>query len=284
MELNFLLDNTYFVMNKLILSKTEDVFKLSYVDFMALLEERNRPPGGKDSIRRIAINSFLTKHSNVLHIGCNTGISTRLIASYSKCKAIGIDIAPSMITTAKKITKTENMEENVSFEVQNSRELKFKNASFDLIFSAGSVAFMNNKKEVVDEAVRVLKEYGFLADVVMFYQKTPPDDLIKQMNSLMNINIQKWDISFWKKLYSHQNLSIHYTYSGKFKVPSKNQIKSYCNEMTRNLPYNKAIKSAIYQRLFDIMELFAENHKYLAYAILMYQKTPIEDQVDLFGK
>lgn len=266
------------------ITKADDIDKLSYVDFLALLKERNRPPGGKDSIRRIALNTFVNDKSRVLHIGCNTGMSTRLISSYTKCRVCGIDISPSMINVAKRITKAEKLSDRVKFEVQDAEKLKFSNASFDLVFSAGSIAFMSNRQRVISEILRVLKYYGFFADTVMYYKRTPPDSLINSLNKTMRIKIQKWDLSYWKNIYENDYLNKHYEFKGNFSVPTTAEIENYCASMTKNLPYNEEVKSAAYSRLYKTMRLFAENHKYLAYAILIYQKSPKKEQVSLFGQ
>lgn len=270
-------------MKKQLIDKPDHISSLSYVDFMALLEECNRPPGGKNSIRRIAINSFLTKDSKVLHIGCNTGTSTRAISSYTSCDIHGIDIAPTMIKAAKKLTKEELLDSRVKFSVQNAERLTFKNSVFDLVFSAGSIAFMKDHKKVVDEILRVLKVYGFFSDTVMYYKKYPPTKLINILNRTMGISIRKWDLSYWKNLYKHKNLNDHYVFKDSFNVPSDSEIKKYSFEMTRKLPFNKSVRSAANDRLYKTMKLFSENNKYLAYAILIYQKTPVEEQISLFG-
>jgi len=271
-------------MRRKIITKPEDIEKLSYVDFLAFLKERNRPPGGKDTIRRVVLNTFVNNKSRVLHIGCNTGISTRLISSYTKCRVYGIDIAPSMIDTAKRITKAEKLSDRVKFMVQNAERLKFDNESFDLVFSAGSVAFMSNRNRVISEVLRVLKCYGFFADTVMYYKKNPPTSLICRLNETMGTKIQKWDLSYWKGIYENDYLARHYEFRGNFDVPSTARIKSYCISMTKDLPYNREVKAAAYSKLHKIMKLFAENHKYLAYAIIIYQKTPKKEQVSLFGE
>ena len=53
--------------------KKEDLDKISYTDFVSLICEENRPSGGKFTIREIAKNSFITKDSKVLEIGCTNG-------------------------------------------------------------------------------------------------------------------------------------------------------------------------------------------------------------------
>ena len=80
----------------------EKIKKMSYVDLMAFLGEVNRPPGGKNSIRLLVQNCFITKDSKVLDIGRNTGYVSFEIAHLARCSVVGIDINKNMIEVAKK--------------------------------------------------------------------------------------------------------------------------------------------------------------------------------------
>jgi len=53
--------------------------------------------------------------------------------------------------------------------------------------------------------------------------------------------------------------------------------------MTRQKKLNKETKKELVKRLTNAMTLFNENHKYLAYAIFILRKRPIEEQISLFG-
>ena len=83
----------------------EEIRKMSYVELMAFLGEINRPPGGKDSIRQLVQNCFITKESSVLDVGCNTGYCTFEVAHLVKCRVVGVDISPAMIETAREFQK-----------------------------------------------------------------------------------------------------------------------------------------------------------------------------------
>lgn len=266
------------------LRNPKDIEKIPYVEFMALINESNRAPGGSDSIRRIALNSFLNKKSYILHIGCNTGLSTRQIIRFIKCKGIGIDLSELMIKAAKGITKEEKLNKYIKFYTCDARKTSFPDETFDLVFSPGSIAFMDNRREVLKEAMRVLKLYGFYADIPMYYKKSPPQKLIDRLNLLLGIQIQKWDLSFWEETYNDPQLELTYKYIGDFEIPDTSRIKAYCNKLCNNLNYPNAVRNAIEARLYETMKLFSENHKYLGYSVLIYQKVFKKEQISLFGK
>ena len=147
--------------------------EMSYVDLMAFLQEVNRPPGGKDSIRVVVQNCFITKDSRVLDIGCNTGYCSFEIAHLVKCSVTGIDINPEMVKTAKKFQKEDQLGSLIKFKVANAMNLPFKNEVFDVVISGGSTAFINNKEKAKKEYKKVLKPWGFIADINFYYRKKP---------------------------------------------------------------------------------------------------------------
>ena len=74
-----------------------EIEKLSYTDFVSLLQEENRPPGGKKTVREVILNSFVDRQSNVLEIGCTNGFTSLEIARLIGCQVIGVDISSSSI-------------------------------------------------------------------------------------------------------------------------------------------------------------------------------------------
>lgn len=111
---------------------SQKISKMSYVKLMAFLEEVNRPPGGKDSIRVAVQNCFITKDSKVLDIGCNTGYCSFEIVHLSRCSVTGIDISPVMIRTAKKFQKEDPLGNLIKFRVADAMHLPFTKKMFDV--------------------------------------------------------------------------------------------------------------------------------------------------------
>lgn len=95
----------------------EQIEKMNYTDLMAFLEEVNRPPGGKDSVRTLIQNCFLNTTSKVLDIGCNTGYISFEIAHIARCKVMGVDINENMIKKAEKTRKKDLFGYLVKFKI-----------------------------------------------------------------------------------------------------------------------------------------------------------------------
>lgn len=143
----------------------QKISKMSYVELMAFLEEVNRPPGGKNSIRVAVQNCFITKDSKVLDIGCNTGYCSFEIARLSRCLVTGIDISPAMIMAAKKFQEEDPLGNLIKFRVADAMYLPFAKEMFDVVISGRSTAFIENKERAIKEYARVLKPWGFIADI-----------------------------------------------------------------------------------------------------------------------
>lgn len=270
------------------LTKNE-IRKMNYVDFLALLNETNRPPGGKDSVRRMAINSFINNTSRVLHSGCNTGYCSFEITHLTKCKVNAIDVNKNMVAVGEKKLKSEPaiFKKNISFSVGDAHKLKFKSNYFDLVFSGGSTAFMRNPSQVVKEYKRVCRPYGFVGDMCMFYKKKPPISLLNKINQLLKIDIKPWDKQYWLSLYENEGLELFYDYTDNMPYdPTKKEVKEYCEKMVRSAFVGQdedVVKLGI-KKFFGYMSLFNENHKYIAYSVLLFRKDVVREQVALFGK
>lgn len=261
----------------------QKIKRMSYIELMAFLEEVNRPPGGKNSIRQVVQNCFITKDSKVLDVGSNTGYCSFETAHLTKCRVIGVDINPDMIKTAKKLQKADPLGYLMKFMVADATRLPFKNETFDLVISGGSTAFIDNKEKAIQEYKRVLIPWGFIADINFFYKIKPPIKLIKKLNKLMDINIESWDINYWLNLYKRCGLEEYFIYTNNVKQTSRDEIKNYCFEIVRQKKIDKEIQLKLVKRLINIVTLFNENHKYLAYGVFILRKRPIKEQISLFG-
>ena len=265
---------------------SEDLQKMDYVSFMGLLDENNRPPGGKKSIREILINTFISKESKVLHVGCNTGYSSFEIMHLTKCHVTGIDLNQNMIASGKNkiLLDHDQIQHKIDFQIGDASQLKFENESFDLVFSAGSTAFMANRKQCLIEFKRVCKFYGFVADTFLFYSSKPPAGLIQKINQAINIQIQEWDDKYW--LNAYQEIGLENYYYEKYQMdffPSENDVKEYCEKLIKESSLKPELWEVAISKLFDYMSLFNENHKYLSYGVAIFRKPFLKNQISLFG-
>jgi ubiquinone/menaquinone biosynthesis C-methylase UbiE len=103
---------------------------------------------------------------HVLDVGCGTGYLLRVLAGrYPKARELaGIDAAPNMIETAKRITD----DERLTFATGVAEHLPFDDASMDLVVSSTSFDHWSDQGAGLAECARVLRPGGYLVLVDQF--------------------------------------------------------------------------------------------------------------------
>lgn len=247
---------------------------MGYVDFMAALDEINRPPGGKESIRELVLNTFLTKDSNVLDVGCNTGYCAFEIANLAKCKVVGLDINKNMIRTAASLKEMHytSLKGKVTFLQGNGMKLPFEDNTFDLVMSGGSTAFIPDIQRALHEYKRVCKPWGFVGDINFYYHTKPPKSLLAKMNKLLGIDIQPWDQEYWLNIYRNVGLEVYHCSFSRAKAVSNKDVIKYCIQLASQKKWGKEVTEAAISRLISTMKIFNENHKYLAFGVFILRK------------
>lgn len=272
-------------MSKISTLTVQQIRQLGYVDFMALLDETNRPPGGLRALISMLQASFLTPDSRVLDVGCNTGFCTFEISRFAKCNVTGVDINENMIATATK-NKSKYLDkkrsDKVTFKVGDAKSLDFPDSSFDLVMSGGSTAFVDDIPAAIREYSRVCKDYGLICDINFYYHKAPPTELLKKMNDTMGTNIEPWGSNYWENIYRNAGLEFISITRIPIEEVTDEKVEHYAREMSGRLGIGGEATKAVATKLLDVMKLFNENHKYLASGVFLYRKNPSPYEVTLF--
>src|SRR5690606_11991514 len=105
-------------------------------------------------------NTKVNTKGKALDFGCGVGRLTQALGKHFD-KAIGVDIAASMIKQAKELNKLKN----VSFKHVTSGDLSdFKDSSVDFIYTDIVLQHMSNEytKQYLEDMKRILKSKGVL--------------------------------------------------------------------------------------------------------------------------
>jgi len=146
---------------KKIRSFTEDeINRMSYVKFISLIKEVNKPPGGLSYLLRLIRMMGISERSSVLDVGCNTGYVSFELSHFTKCKVVGIDIDKDMIRTANKIKKFDSFKKRIVFKVADAKNLPFASNTFDFIMdlSEKHEEELDTKEKYVSENVSEKKK------------------------------------------------------------------------------------------------------------------------------
>ena len=99
----------------------------------------------------------------IVDIGSGLGGPARYIAGRFGCHVSGVDITPSFVETARKLTALLRMEGQVAFELGDGQKLPFPDAAFDGGYSQHVTMNVKDREAFFGEACRVLKPGAFFA-------------------------------------------------------------------------------------------------------------------------
>lgn len=278
-------------MGKKTLSKTvttENIQNMNYTDFIAFIDETNRCPGGKDTIRKIIQNSFINQSSRVLDIGSNTGFTSLEIAHSVKCHVEGIDISKACVEAAKAKLKQDSDEirKRVNFNVASAYEIPFPNDHFDLVVTGGATSFMNNKSKAIKEYLRVLKPWGFLSVSQLFYREKPPSALLTKLNQAIDCEIKPWSEEQWLNIYMSENpMELYFYETHKLNSVNNKQLDNYIRYFINKKHISildTEIKDAVKEKWREYLTIFNQNHKYLGFFIALFRKNIYPEEPELF--
>lgn len=269
---------------------SEYIKKLNYTDFISFIKETNRCPGGKNSIREIAQNSFLDSKSTILDVGSNTGFNSLEFAHITKSKIYGIDISKSCVNEANHLLKidTQDVQKRVSFKVGSAYDIPYKDNYFDLVMCGGATSFMDQKDKAVQEYFRVLKPWGFLATTQLFYNRKPPEKVLGDVSKIIGAQIKYLNKEDWLKILNSNNkYELYYFREHNFESKSKKDIDEYISIFLQKphiMNLEDDVKKEIHDKWLGIISTFAKNNEYLSYFVAIFRKNVYEEEKEFFTR
>jgi len=261
-----------------------EIGQMSLSELVAYSGEMNKPSGGIKTIHSIVRNAFITQESTVLEIGCNTGYSSIEISRLTGANMYGIDTIPRSIKLARQ--NAEHMGLKINFSVADATNLQFKDKSFDVVFCSNVTSFIKNKELAIANYKRVLKEYGFLVVVPIYYLRKPPASLLKKVSEELGTKIRYYTKKDWIELFEDNSLELCYSEDYTYKTNTFVEIDTYIKKVILKNPIlshtSKDIKKAIYNKYLKQFKIFNQNLGYTGFSILIYRKIPLDYQKELF--
>ena len=258
-----------------------EIKNLLYTDFISLIREENRPPGGKKTIREFLINSFINQRAKVLEVGCTNGFTSLEVARLLNCQVYGIDINQNSLENAKRRVNGEK----VRFIQGNAYNIPFKDNYFDLVICSNATSFMKEKDKAIKEYFRVTKPWGFVAACPMYYLEEPPKEIATKVSKILEspINIrtkEEW-ISLFKKTDFEIYLIKDYIFDHQRPEMIENLVKETLNKPhIINMP--KHTKKEIASRWKNTLSVFNDNLSYVGYSIILLRKRKEPEETELF--
>lgn len=261
--------------------------ELSYVQFISLLQETNRPPGGKHTVRYWITNAHISSRSRVLEIGCNTGFTSLELCRSIQCEVVGVDISEEALSVARKelLCDVGKIQRRVNFERSDVRALPFQNATFDVVICGGALSFVQELGQALSEIKRVLTPWGFLCVSPLCYRENPPDTLRNKLWTILGFEVPILSGKDWIDLVSRAGFEIYASKSLSLSPRLKKEVYEYVDNLVykTELELNDEERLAVWDRALKTYLLFNQNHQYLEAALGVFRKRHLPEERELFG-
>ena len=250
----------------------EDIARLSHVSLVSLLDEINTPPGGASSIAYIATTGkdSLTESSVMLDVGCCNGFASLEFVRLTGCRAIGIDVNPFAMDSAKRLSAESADFSKVRFLLGDAMAMPFSDGCFDLVYFGGSLSWIHDRMTALAESMRALRRGGLLALVPLYYRVKPSRSLLDEIERSTGLRLLPWTKDYWISLLQKSGFRKPDIAERTLRrVPFRaieSRIERFLNEKAALL--RDDVRMMVYERLSAVYKLFEKNNRLLDYAIV----------------
>lgn len=123
--------------------------------------------------RALAARACLRPGDRVLDAGCGVGGSAIWLAREHDVEVMGIDLAETQLTRARRYARRHGVADRATFERQDITRTAFPNNSFDVVWAIESVCHVPDKRRFLAEARRLLRPGGRLVISDGFRRRRP---------------------------------------------------------------------------------------------------------------
>ncbi|WP_330289380.1 class I SAM-dependent methyltransferase [Streptomyces sp. NBC_00576] len=254
----------------------DEVQHLNFSQTVGLVNEPNMCSGGAATIRSVLHRvPGLGVGDRILEVGSNTGFSVLEMASATKCDVHGIDIEESSVRFSRNKAAALGLD-NAHFDVGDGTRIAFPDEHFDLLFASNVTSFIPDRGRAIDEYHRVLKRFGVLAAVPIFYHRRPPARLLAEVEQAIGAPLPRFSRADWEDMFGRPGSELFFSEEYEYLDLSPEQIDAYVAAVLAqpcNDDMGQELKEAAGRRLHYFYTLFNENLGYARYAILLYRKS-----------
>lgn len=165
--------------------------KSKYLEFLSKFGVGGAHPGGMALTKQLLKNENITKHSQILDVGCGTGQTAAYLASHYKANVTGIDNNAIMVEKAQSRMAKHSLPVQI---IKGSVEqLPLAKQQFDFIIAESVLSFVN-KHKALNEIYRLLKFGGQLIAIEFTIQQELDDVSAEEIKQFYG-----FDLLFTKK-------------------------------------------------------------------------------------
>lgn len=262
-----------------------DVLKMDYNQLIGIVRETNRPPGGVNSVSRIAQRGFLHSGSRILEIGTSTGFTAIELARLVGCHITAIDINPTSLAEARDRAEMLGVAGRIRFEVQDATNLSYDDGEFDMVFCGNVTSLVSDRDKALREYSRVIKNSGYIAAIPMYYIKEPSEALLNAVSEAIHVRISPHQKAYWMEFFSREPLQAYWSEDYAFDYIDDARVDAFVQDILTR-PHLQALPSAtgevIAQRYREFMYLFRDNLSHMGYTLLLLRKELVRIDPELY--
>jgi SAM-dependent methyltransferase len=121
----------------------------------------------------------------VVDIACGKGTSAIYLAERYGCEVVGIDISEDLVAQATTLAKKKGLEGKVTFRVGDALQLPFVDNEFDAVVSQAMLVLVRDKRQSIQEALRVVKPDGYLGWLELSWKKQPTAEFLDAVSNVL---------------------------------------------------------------------------------------------------
>jgi len=250
--------------------------ELSYFELQAYVGT-TKHMGGFETTKALIELCQINKDTHVLDAGCGVGATACYLAKRYGCRVVGVDISEKMIARSSERAKRERVENSVEFRVADVRNLPFDDALFDVVICESVATFIEDKRQVASEFVRVTKSGGYVGLNEEIWLKTPPTELVEFAKRTWEIKARVPTADDWVGLLEGAGLCDIVVQTYKFDARREStQVQRYRFQDMWRMFYRTLflyIKSSAFRRYMGDRKYAPKNlFEYLGHALFVGRK------------
>ena len=263
-----------------------DIAAMNYNELIGVVRETNRPPGGVGAISLIATRTHLSASSRILEIGTSTGVTAIELARLVGCHVTAIDINDASLAEAGRRAEAAGVSHLLSFERRDAQDTGLPENEFDVVFCGNVTSLITDRGLALAEYTRLLKPWGFLAAIPMYYTEKPSSGLIERVREALQLPIEPHDRSFWMDFFCGPERRVFFTRDYQFDHVSDEAVDKFVDEILMR-PHLEELsadaRQVLARRYREHMHLFQENLAHMGFTVLLLRKEPVEVDSELFS-
>jgi arsenite methyltransferase len=246
--------------------------ELSYFALQAYIGT-TKHMGGLETTKELIELCHIGKDTYVLDVGCGAGATASYLAKAYGCRVVGVDLREAMVILSAERAQKQGVAGLVEFRVADVQDLPFDDATFDAVLCESVATFIEDKRRVVDELVRVVKPGGHVGLNEELWLRPPTPEVADRVREMWPVKSNVPTAEGWEMLLIGAGLQD--VIVRVYKVDARreaSQIKRYSFEDMLRMFWRTLVlyvKSAEFQGYMKRQRRFPRDvFEYLGYVVL----------------